>query len=384
MQNQANRCPSIMRLYDIGTSVEGRKLYVMEISDNPGQHESLEPELKYVGNMHGNEVTGRELLLFLIEYICTNYPSDTRVKNLVDSTRLHIMPTMNPDGWERAQEGDSSGVTGRYNARGIDLNRNFPVSTNYVRGLIQPRAAEVETTAVINWIASYPFVISANLHGGALVANYPYDDNLQHSAVYSPTSDDDIFKDLSKAYSFAHASMSKGRRCPGSSESFQDGITNGADWYPLTGGMQDYNYQQSNCFEITLELSCTKYPVGSQLSGFWQDNKNALLTYMEQVHQGIKGIVTDNQGSRVSGASISVQGRGKVIKSTTDGEYWRLLLPGTYSVTASASGFSSTTKSVTVSSSGVSRVDFTMTPGSGGPQPTDPPTQAPTQPAWWF
>ena len=185
--------------------------------------------------MHGNEVTGREMLLLLIEYLCSNYPSDARVKSLVDSTRIHIMPTMNPDGWEVANEGDSSGVTGRYNARGVDLNRNFPISTNYVRSLIQPRAAEVETTAVINWINTHPFVLSANLHGGALVANYPYDDNLQHSAVYSPTSDDDIFKDISKAYSYAHSTMFKANRCPGSGESFPDGITNGADWYPLTG-----------------------------------------------------------------------------------------------------------------------------------------------------
>lgn len=71
--------------------------------------------------------------------------------------------------------------------------------------------------------------------------------------------------------------------------------------------MQDYNYQQSNCFEITLELSCQKYPPGNQLSSFWQDNKNALLAFTEQVHKGIKGIVTDNQGSRISGAIISVQ-----------------------------------------------------------------------------
>ena len=47
--------------------------------------------------------------------------------------------------------------------------------------------------------------------------------------------------------------------------------------------MEDYNYLHSNCFEITLELSCCKYPPHSQLAKEWDNNREALLAYLEKV-----------------------------------------------------------------------------------------------------
>ena len=49
----------------------------------------------------------------------------------------------------------------------------------------------------------------------------------------------------------------------------------------LTGGMQDYNYIMHGVFEVTIEQGCCKYPHSSELSQYWQDNKDALINYLK-------------------------------------------------------------------------------------------------------
>ena len=70
--------PDITRLASIGKSEEAREIWLFEISDNPGASETLEPEFKYVANMHGNEVKGREIAIVMIQYLLHNYRSDPR------------------------------------------------------------------------------------------------------------------------------------------------------------------------------------------------------------------------------------------------------------------------------------------------------------------
>ena len=63
--------------------------------------------VKYVANMHGNEAVGRELMLAFIEYLAESYKngSDSEVTKLILNTDIHIMPSMNPDGFENSSIG---------------------------------------------------------------------------------------------------------------------------------------------------------------------------------------------------------------------------------------------------------------------------------------
>jgi len=67
--------------------------------------------------------------------------------------------------WRVHSEGDVSGVLGRGNAHYVDLNRNFPDQFIDV-----PNNFEPEVTHMMKWMQEYPFVLSANMHGGSLVS----------------------------------------------------------------------------------------------------------------------------------------------------------------------------------------------------------------------
>ena len=64
--------------------------------------------VKLVANMHGNEAVGRELMLALSRYLLENYETDDRVANIIDNTDIHILPSLNPDGFEKSNKGINS------------------------------------------------------------------------------------------------------------------------------------------------------------------------------------------------------------------------------------------------------------------------------------
>jgi carboxypeptidase D len=328
---QANSTyPDITHLYSIGQSVQGRELWVLDISDNPTVNEPNEPEFKYIGNMHGDETVGRECLVQFITLLLSSYRQNSQITTLIDNTHISIMVTMNPDGFELAR---------RANAHGIDLNRNFP---DQFQG--SPAIFEPETAAVMAWSLSRNFMLSANLHGGDLVANYPWDGNRQEiTGLYAGAPDDATFRQMALCYSMAHTTMHLSRIFP-------NGITNGAMWYVLYGGMQDWNYLHTNDMEITLELSFDKYPAPATLSNYWSQNKPALLALLQESNRGIHGTVLDAARQPISGATVTVVSPPIDHALITDefGQYYRYLTPGDYRLAIAASGYVTATITVTL------------------------------------
>jgi len=153
LQSMARAYPHIADLSSVGRSVEGRELWVMRITKDPHQTDSLpaaKPRFKYVGNMHGDETVSRQVLVYLVEYLLAAYGEDPRVSELVNTTDIYIMPSMNPDGFERSVEGDCNGdAGGRQNARNMDLNRSFP---DQFRDTRMNQEDVPEVWAVIQWI----------------------------------------------------------------------------------------------------------------------------------------------------------------------------------------------------------------------------------------
>ena len=342
--------PGICSLEDIGSSVHGRELWFMRISDNVGIEED-EPELKYISSMHGDEVVGMELCLELIDLLTSQYGIDPQVTDLVDETEIWIMPLMNPDGYMSES---------RYNAVGVDLNRDFPDRVTDPVNTVAGRTTE--TRRVMNWAFDHSSVLSANFHGGALVVNYPYDSDPDPWATYSATPEDPLMIELSLAYSALNPPMY-------SSWWFPQGITNGVAWYLIYGGMQDWNYVWMGCNEVTIELDDDKWPPYSKIAGLWDDNRDSMLAYMEWCHRGVRGLVTDGASGLPLEATVRVIGVDHDVFTDPDvGDYHRILLPGTYGLRFAADGYhDQTIHGVTVGSGDATRLDVALVSTSGAP-----------------
>uniref|UniRef100_A0A8D0L8R4 Peptidase M14 domain-containing protein n=1 Tax=Sphenodon punctatus TaxID=8508 RepID=A0A8D0L8R4_SPHPU len=157
-----------------------------------------------------------------------------------------------------------------------------------------------------------PFVLGGNLQGGELVVAYPYDmvRSTWKTQENTPTPDDHVFRWLAYSYASTHRLMTDARRRVCHTEDFQkeDGTVNGASWHTVAGSINDFSYLHTNCFELSIYVGCDKYPHESDLPEEWENNRESLIVFMEQVQRGIKGMVRDLHGKGIPNAIISVEG----------------------------------------------------------------------------
>ena len=326
--------PGMCKIYTIGNTVNGRQLLFAHLSQNVGQNNN-KPQFMYVSSIHGNELTGYVLMLRLIDYLLSQYGIDDRVTYLMDSLDIWINPLANPDGAYAGGDSTVQNAT-RSNANGIDLNRNFPDPEEGQHP--DGHSWQPENIAVMNFTDSMHFILSANFHGGEEVVNYPWD------TWYRRHADDAWLQKLSRSYADSVHVYS-----PSTYMDFlNNGITNGYDWYSISGGRQDYMTYFRRCRETTIEISDIKRVSSSELPTYWVYNRSAFLTYMEYALKGLYGKVHDDEGNNLN-AEIEVVGldqhidNSSVYSDSATGLFYRVLLPGTYDIKVTADGFASRT-----------------------------------------
>ncbi len=353
MNQFAEDYPELCEVVSIATLNSGREILVLHINDSLGIQQA-EPQFLYTATIHGDETAGYVVSLHLIDHLLSQYGTDDYITGLVNNIDIWINPLSNPDG---TYAGGNSTVYGakRFNANNVDLNRNYPDpedGTNPDGNAHQP-----ETLAFMDFAEDHHFVMSANFHGGAEVCNYPWDTWSKRHA------DDDWWIYVCRQYAdTVHAYAPSGYLTD-----LNNGITNGYDWYTISGGRQDYMTYFQHGREFTLEMSNQKLVPASSLPDFWEYNYRSLLRYMEQVRYGITGVVTDSKTGVPVAAEIILENHdedeSQVYAAEDLGDYYRTVKAGNYTVTFSHPGYQSKTfAEVEVSDMEVTRLDVTLNP----------------------
>lgn len=320
--------PSLCRLDTIGTSIRGKLVLALKISDNP-DIDGSRPAVFYSSTIHGDEPAGYVLMLHLADYLLKNYSLNNRVKNLVDNLEIWINPLANPDG--TYNHGDTINSPTRYNANGYDLNRNFPdpITPNTIK--------QKETIDMMKFMRKHKFVLSANFHTGEEVVNYPWD---RWERLHA---DNDWFKSISRQYTdTVHFNSVSGYM------TFLDnGITNGYQWYSVYGGRQDFITWELQGREVTIELDNESVTPADRLPLLWQYNWHSFIGYLENALYGIHGSVIDVNTHAPVPAKVFIIGHdedsSQVYSDTLTGSFERFLYPGSWNLTFSATGYHDTT-----------------------------------------
>ena len=343
MDTFQSQFPNICKIEPIlSHTAANHKILAAHISNNL-QERGNKPAFFYTSTMHGDEPVGYYLLLRLIEYLLNNYDSDPQVQNIINNVDLWICPIENPDGTYR-NHNDSLGespYSTRSNYSRIDLNRSYPiVYVPYNENGDYPS----EVRAMLDFGMAHNFTMSANFHGGAEVYNYPWDTWESSNKIHA----DDLWWQY-VGHNFANTCHAQNNNYM---QDLNNGVVRGADWYTTTGSRQDcYNYFLG-CREVTIEVSADKVVSSNQLYKYWNYTRQALLDYIEESLNGIRGIVTDSVTGLPIEAEVYVENHDKdhsqVYSMLPEGNYHRPIKGGTYSVTYTAEDYYPKTITVSV------------------------------------
>jgi len=341
--------PDKCEIITLGTLPSGRKIMLAHINNGTADGK---PKFLYTSTIHGDEVIGWIMMLRFIDYLLEN-PNEPEVQNILENVDLYIGPNANPDGTYHGGNNNVNGAT-RENANGVDMNRNYADP----HGGPHPDGHEYQTETLwfMQLAEDIPFVMGANYHGGAEVMNYPWDN------TYTLHADDAWYQLISHEYADECHKVN-----PNYMADYNNGIINGAQWYTIGGGRQDYMNGYAQCRELTIECG-PKLPNANTLPSYWNYNKASLFLFVNQCLYGIHGVVTDSITGEPLEATITISGHDdqySIVESHMPvGDFHRPIKGGSWTVIVSKDGYCPKMINVNVADYETVNLDVKLVPGS--------------------
>ena len=334
-------------------------IFAIHISNTLGQA-TTKPAFLYSSSMHGTEVVCFYMMLHLADYILNNATTDSAVMKILDNVELYICPLENPDGAYHATNDliwQGEGYSTYHNYNDVQLNRNYP----HLPGLGTEANIQPETQAIIDWVTPIHFVMSVNFHCGAELINYPWDSWTTSQRAHA---DADWFRYTGQNYAtLCHAQDTSYMYGNGAGYA----VIDGGDWSVVTGSRQDYMTYYQHCREVTMEISRTHVVTDpDELQSYWDNSKNALLSYAMESDYGFWGVVTDAITHEPVEAMVKVLNHDRfhseVYSHLPLGAYHRPIMAGTYTVEVSAPCYQTATFTVTTKPGTKVRHDVELQP----------------------
>lgn len=330
----AGAFPSICRKVSYGTSVGGRQLAALKISDQAAADEG-EPAILFDAGIHGDEVLNTDMLLRFARELCKGYGNQPVYTDLINSREIWLYYMVNPDG--------RVAMT-RENQNGVDINRDFGYMWD-AEGSSTTAFSQVETKALRQCLTDNRFVIYTNYHGGTEVVAYPWS--------YRSSSPPDLphLDQLAGLYSSASGYFSL---------AYGQGYN---IMYAIYGSTKDFQYGSLGNAGWSIETSEQKQPAYSQFNYYYANNLPAMVEMITRAGYGIEGTVTDSVTGQPVRASIWIDGFYPVCSDPLLGDYHKYILPGQHSVKVTANGYKTkTVPTVTVPATGSIMVDVQLSP----------------------
>ncbi|MFC2101870.1 M14 family zinc carboxypeptidase [Bacteroidota bacterium] len=333
----ATNFPDICKKIVLATTLEGRELAILKISDNVDVDEN-EPELMFDGGIHGNEIMGPEIVIRYARELCLGYGNDPIYTDLIDSREIWLCYMINPDGY-------ANGI--RYNSNGVDLNRDVGFMWGG-EGYSPFPFSQPETRILRDLWLEHNFVLYNNFHGGTEVISLPW------SYRVSSPPDWTHIQQLASVYSSfsGYPALGYGQGC--------------VIMYQIFGATKDFNYGSLGQVGWSMEISNLKEPPASQIPIYYGYNVPAITEMIDRVGRGVNGVITDSLTGSPVKASIFVGSFYPVYSSATLGDYHKYMMAGTYSITVKASGYQTKTiTGITVPPQGAVTTNIQLSPSPG-------------------